>query len=104
MNGSRPEEISRAKADVEQTKADLENARVNLERTRKLVQEGVLARQTLDDAQARYDGQVARMNSLQKTSDLVKIGPRSEQIDALRGQIEQAQGQLSYAETQASNT
>ena len=104
VNGSRPEEISRASADVAQTRADLDNARINLERTKKLVQEGVVARQALDDAQARYDGQLARTNSLQKTADLVKIGPRQEQIDALRGQIDQAQGQLSYMETQLSNT
>ncbi len=104
QNGSRPEEIARAKSDVEQNKADLENARVQLERTRKLVQEGVMARQALDDAQARYDGQLARTNSMQRTSDLVTIGPRREQIDAARGQIEQAKGQLAYAETQLANT
>jgi HlyD family secretion protein len=104
QNGSRPEEIARAKADVETTRADVENARVNLDRTRKLVQEGVLSRQTLDDAQARYDSQIARMASLQRTADLAVIGPRKEQIDAVRGQIEQARGQLAYMETQLANT
>ena len=38
------------------------------------------------------------------TFDLVKIGPRKEQIDAVPGQIEQAQGTVAYAETQLSNT
>ncbi len=104
VNGSRPEEIARARADVEQSTADLENARVNLERTKRLVQEGVMAKQALDDAQARFDGQAAKTNSLQRTADLVKIGPRQEQIDAVRGQIEQAKGQLAYAQTQLANT
>ena len=36
QNGSRPEEIAAAKANVEQAQADLENARINLERTRHL--------------------------------------------------------------------
>ena len=33
-----------------------------------------------------------------------KLGPRQEQIDAVRGQVEQAQGALAYAETQLDNT
>lgn len=103
-NGSRPEEIARARADVDQSKADLENARINLERTKTLVKEGVSAKQVLDDAQARYDGALAKTNSLQRSSDLVRIGPRQEQMDSLRGMIEQAKGQLAYAQTQLDNT
>jgi HlyD family secretion protein len=104
QNGSRPEEIARAASDHETGRADLENARVNLDRVRNLVKEGVLARQSLDDAQARYDAQAARTAALQKTLELVKIGPRQEQIAAVRGQIEQARGVLAFAETQLSNT
>lgn len=104
QNGSRPEEVSRAKADVENAKADLQNARIQLDRTRNLVNDKVAARQTLDDAQARYDAAVARVNSLQRTADLAVLGPRKEQIDAVRGQIDQARGQLAYAETQLDNT
>ena len=37
------------------------NAKVNLDRTRQLVEEKVLAGKTLDDAEARYDGQVAKV-------------------------------------------
>lgn len=104
LNGSRPEEIAKAKADVEQSRADLENAKVNLDRTRKLVKEGVVAQQSLDDAVAKYDNTVARTNSLERSYDLVKIGPRKEQIDALRGLVTQAKGQLAYYETQLDNT
>lgn len=103
-NGSRPEEISKAKADLDVAHADLANAKVTLDRTKNLVSQGVQARQALDDAQARYDSQVARVASLERTYDLVKIGPRVEQIDAVRGQIEQAKGNVAFAETQLSNT
>ncbi len=104
LNGSRPEEIAKAHADLESARADLVNAKVTLDRTKRLVDEGVLAKQNLDDALARYDGQVARTNSIERTYDLVKLGPRHEQIDALRGQIDQAKGQLAYSEVQAANT
>ena len=94
----------RRMANLNSAKADLENARVSLERTRKLVSQAVMSQQNLDDAQARYDSAVAKVNSLQKAYDLVKIGPRQEQIDAMRGQVEQARGAVAYAETNLANT
>ncbi len=103
-HGSRPEEIAQAMANLNSSKADLENARVSLERTRKLVSQAVMSQQNLDDAQARYDSAVAKVNSLQKAYDLVKIGPRQEEIDAMRGQVEQARGAVAYAETNLANT
>lgn len=104
QNGSRPEEIAKAKADVEQAKADLDNARVTLNRTRRLVDEGVLSRQSLDDQQARLDAATARVAALERTHDLVRIGPRREQIDSMRGQLEQARGGVAFCEMQRDNT
>jgi HlyD family secretion protein len=102
--GSRPEEVSRANADHQVARADLQNARVNLERARQLAAQGVVSKQALDDAQARFDSQAARVTSLEKSSDLVRIGPRKEQIDSMRGQIVQARGSVSFYETQLANT
>ncbi len=104
MHGSRPEEIAQALANLNSAKADLDNAKVTLDRTRKLVREESDVAADLDDAQARYDGAVHKVNSLQKTYDLVKLGPRQEEIDSLRGQVEQATGALAYAETNLANT
>src|SRR6516225_10036951 len=56
VNGSRPEEVAQAAANLDVARADLENARVTLERNRNLTHDGVMARQSLDDSQARYDG------------------------------------------------
>ncbi len=103
-DGSRPEEIDRAKADVEQARADAANAKITLDRTKQLVSEGVLAKQALDDAQAKYDGNVAHAESLQRTLDLAVAGTRKEQITQILGQIEQARGALAYAQTQLDNT
>jgi HlyD family secretion protein len=103
-NGSRPEETARSQADLEQVRADLENARVTLNRTRSLVEHGVMSRQTLDDAQARYDAQVAKYASYEKTNALVRIGPRREDIDAANAQVKQAEGTLAFAQSQLDNT
>jgi HlyD family secretion protein len=104
QNGSRPEEIAKARADVNQAKADLDDAKVSLDRTKQLVAQGVLAKQSLDDAQAKYDGDAAKVASLQRTLDLAVLGPRKEEIAQVRGQIDQARGGLAYAQTQLDNT
>jgi|HubBroStandDraft_1064217.scaffolds.fasta_scaffold18134_4 HlyD family secretion protein len=103
-HGSRPEEIAKAKADVEQARADQENARVTLDRTRGLVTDKILSKQALDDSQARYDSAVAKVASLDRAFELVRLGPRQEEIDALRAQVSQAKGSLDYAQVELDNT
>ena len=44
------------------------------------------------------------MNALQKSFELVSIGPRQEQIDAVRGQIVEARGSVDFFQTQLENT
>jgi len=104
VHGSRPEEVAQALANLNSAKADLENARVTLDRARGLVKENVAPRQQLDDAQARYDGAVHKVTALEKTWELLKLGPRQEEIDSLRGQVEQAKGAVAYAETNLDDT
>ena len=104
LHGSRPEEIAQALANLDSAKADLENARISLNRVKSQIGEGLVANQLLDDAQARYDGAVHKVNSLQKAYELVRLGPRQEEIDSLRGQVQQAKGALAYAETNLANT
>ena len=103
-HGSRPEEIAVARANLDQAKANLVNAKITLERTKGLVSEGVLSRQQLDDAQSKYDDAMAHVASLEKTHELARLGPRQEEIDSLRGQVEQAKGMMEYAQTQLDNT
>src|SRR5271170_1778841 len=102
-HGSRPEEIAKAKADLEQAKSDQVNARVSLDRTKGLVRDKIMAQQALDDAQARYDSAVAKVASFDRAFELVRLGPRQEEIDALRAQVSQAKGTLDYATVQLDN-
>lgn len=104
QNGSRPEEVQVAKANLESAQADLQFAKVQLERYQTLANQGVVSRQQLDDARAKYDSQVARVASLERNYELVRIGPRQEVIQQVRGQIMQAKGQVDFYETQLNNT
>src|SRR5580692_2946579 len=65
LNGSRPEEIARAKADLESARADEVNAKVNLDRMKQLVADRIQPRQSLDDSQAKFDSAVAKAASLE---------------------------------------
>jgi HlyD family secretion protein len=103
-NGSRPEETARSQAELEQVRADLENARLSLNRTRAMVEQGILAQQVLDDAKARYDAQAARFSSFEKSYALTRIGPRREEIQAMRAQVQQAEGSRAFAQSQLENT
>jgi HlyD family secretion protein len=102
--GSRPEEIAREAANLAQAKADLENARVNLERVKGLFREEVVPHQELDNAQARYDAQNAKVEALTKAYELVRIGPRQEQIEAMRGRVQQARGEVALRQTYLDST
>jgi HlyD family secretion protein len=103
-NGSRPEEIQVAKANLDAARAELQNSKVNHDRVQRLVAERVMAQQALDDARARLDSDAARAASLERTFELIRIGPRHELIQQVQGQIEQAKGQVAFFETQLANT
>jgi len=99
QRGSRPEEIERAKHDVERAEAQLRSEEANLKRTEGLVKEGVFSPQTLDDARGRTDSARANLASLGRTYELTRLGPRKEQIDNARAEVERARAALNYAQT-----
>jgi len=103
-NGSRPEEIAVAKANVDQAKAEMRREELNLNRIRQLVAEGVFSKQQLDDGEAAFRSNQARVEALEKNYALVEIGPRAERLAAVRGQIVEAKGSVAFFETQLSNT
>jgi HlyD family secretion protein len=97
--GSRPEEVDRAKHDVERAEAQLRTDEAQWKRTENLVKEGVSSPQSLDDARGRYETSRANLASLQKTYDLVRIGPRQEEIENARSETARAKGAMDYAKT-----
>ena len=99
QNGSRPEEIQMAQHNLDEAKATLVNDRLTLDRTRNLAAQGVVSKQALDDATAKFESDQQRVNSLERTFQLAKIGPRKEEILRARGALEQAQGQADYAKS-----
>jgi len=99
QNGSRPEEIQQAQHNLDEARATLADDKLTLDRTHNLFDQGVLSKQALDDATAKFEADQQRANSLDKAFQLAKLGPRKEEIARARGALQQAQGQADYAKS-----
>lgn len=104
QHGSRPQEIQQAQHNLDEARATLANDKLTLDRTKELAANGVVSKQQLDDATAKFDSDQQRVNSLQQAFTLSKIGPRPEEIARAQGALLQAQGQLDYAKSQLDAT
>jgi HlyD family secretion protein len=104
QHGSRPEEIQQAQHNLDEARATLANDKRILDRTKELATNGVVSRQQLDDATAKFESDEQRVNSLEKGFQLAKIGPRPEELARAQGALTQAQGQLDYAKSQLDAT
>jgi HlyD family secretion protein len=98
-HGSRPEEIDQAQHNLDEARATLANDKLTLDRDRELWGQGVVSRQAFDDASAKYEADLERVNSLEKSYRLAKIGPRAEEIARAKGALLQAEGQEAYAKS-----
>ena len=104
QHGSRPEEIQQAQHNLDEARATVANDKLTLDRIKELASSGVVSRQQLDDATAKFEADQQRANSLGKAFELAKIGPRPEERARSQGALTQAQGQLDYAKAQLDAT
>lgn len=104
LAGSRPEEIREAEANLDQAKIDLDNKKTQYERMKSLFDGKVIPQETLENTEARYKIAKAVLERAREIYQLVKEGPRKEDIEDARAQVEQARAQLKLSETQLSYT
>jgi membrane fusion protein PltH len=79
-NGTRPEEIDQARANVQSAQSDLANARLKLERLKRVITSGGTSEQDVDTARTTVEVAEARLRVNQKALDLALAGPRQEEI------------------------
>ena len=99
QHGSRPEEVQQAQHNLDEARATAANDKITFDRTKDLYAQGVVSKQSLDDATAKYDADQNRMNSLNQAFALSKLGPRAEEIARAKGALLQAEGQEAYAKS-----
>lgn len=98
LNGSRPEEIDQARAQVAEGEATLNNARLTFERQTRLLKSEIASHADYDLAQAGLRQAEARLASAKAALTLAVKGPRQERIDAARGALQQAKASEALAE------
>ena len=99
LSGSRPQEIQAAKADVDQTLADIEKRKADMERAQKLHQSQFISAQEWDAARTAYEMALANHRKAKEDYALVAEGPRKEEIDTARAQLNQSQASLRLVKT-----
>ncbi len=104
INGSRPEEIAEAQADLDQAVATENDAAATLERAKTLVATNAVSQQVYDDDVAAYGAAKARVASLQANLDLAKEGQRQEEIDIQKAVVLENEGFLDLAKINLENT
>jgi len=104
LAGSRPEEIREAEANLQQAQFDFENKKTQYERMKTLFDGRVIPRETLDNAETKLKIAKAALEGTTEVFKKVKEGPRKEDIEDGRAQVEQARASLKLAETQLGYT
>ena len=102
-NGSRPEEIAQARANVESAKADLVNAQRQHERLKNAAEVSAgraVRQQDVDTAMATLEVAVAKLAVNQKTLDLAVLGPRKEDIAENEARLRATEAQVALLRQQ----
>jgi HlyD family secretion protein len=97
-HGSRPEEIDQARAQHAQQQANLALARANLKRGEELAPSGGISKEDLDQRRETVQVGEANVKYSQQALRLAEIGPRQEDIDAGRAQLQQQEAAVVQSE------
>ena len=98
-NGSRPEEIAQARANVAQADADAKNALRQYDRMRTLFQRSkgeAISQTDVDNSQATSQMADARLAAQQKALDLAVLGPRKEEIAENEAKLQAQEAQYAF--------
>lgn len=102
--GSRPEEIAAAHASADSAEATMRSAELDFKRVETLAEKGAISKQELDRARANRDVARAHLEQARKSADVVRIGPRKEEIAAMEAQLQQAAAEVDLVKAQLEYT
>jgi HlyD family secretion protein len=102
-NGSRPEEIAQAKAELGEAQAQLSQMRAQWERETELRKANAINQQQFELTESQYRTMEMRVVRMTQALKLWELGPRSEQINNAQALHEQAKSELVKAEWRLGN-
>ncbi|HEX9106753.1 MAG TPA: efflux RND transporter periplasmic adaptor subunit [Longimicrobiales bacterium] len=101
--GARPEELEQARAAASAARDRLDDIQRSLARTKNLYEGGAASREQYDQATTAAQVAAAQNDQAQQALQLVRAGPRREQIEAQRAVVRQAEAAVSQAQAVLDN-
>ncbi|MCC7156328.1 MAG: efflux RND transporter periplasmic adaptor subunit [Bryobacterales bacterium] len=98
LNGSRPEEIQQAWAGWQEAKAQHDVAQRDWERAQRLYKSEDISTAQHDQFRMKAEATAMTLKRAQETLTLAQAGPRKEQIEAARAQVDRAKAALRLSE------
>ncbi len=98
VRGARRQEIAQAEQGVVAAQAAFDTASKTYSRIMNLSEEGVVSQQKADEIEMTYRSAGAQLAAAQARLELVKEGPRAEEVEAAREQVRQARAGVDAAE------
>ncbi len=98
--GSREQEKAQARANVDRAQTEFDRARNDWKRAQNLIKNEDISKADFDQFRTRYESADAQLKTAKEQLGLVLEGPRKEDIDAARAQVQQSQAALQLAEAQ----
>jgi HlyD family secretion protein len=100
LSGSRDQEIEEGRASLQRVASEAQRARLDWERAQTLYQNEDISTAQRDQFQSTSQASAASVQQARQRLDLLIEGPRKEDIEAARAQLERAQAGLKLVETQ----
>lgn len=97
-DGARRQETAQAQAAVSRAQAQVNKLKSNLDRRVQLLKDGAIASETVENARRDYEAGLADLEGAKQQLDLVKEGPRGEEIRQAEDAVRQSEGILNDAE------
>ena len=98
LAGSRPQEIQQARAAVVDAQAQYDQAKQDWERGQKLFKDDDISAMQYDQYRTRFNSTAALLKQAQEHFAMVQEGPRKEDIEAGRADVERAQAAVKMSE------
>ncbi len=102
--GSRPQEVAKAKASVAAAMANLRDAELNLSRKQSLLLTNRISQQEVDSAKTRVQTAAAALKTAEEETSLAIEGPRKEDIAAAEASLSALQATKDLAEKRLTDT
>lgn len=102
--GARPQELAQSQSQVEQAEAELTKAKKDRGRATVLFSSGAISAQQMDAAERAFDVAAAGRRKAGEALNLLREGPRQEEVRAAENRVAQARALLRAAEERLRDT